>query len=53
MPIADKPGKPEGPLNPTDIGPNHVSLQWKPPVDDGGSPITNYVVEKRKAGAPK
>ncbi len=22
----------------------HVKLSWQPPVDDGGTPITNYLV---------
>lgn len=30
----------------TDITPENCSLSWKPPADDGGSPVTNYVVEK-------
>uniref|UniRef100_A0AAF5DMX8 non-specific serine/threonine protein kinase n=1 Tax=Strongyloides stercoralis TaxID=6248 RepID=A0AAF5DMX8_STRER len=44
--VVDKPGIPEGPLEIDDICPETCTLSWKPPKDDGGSPITNYVVEK-------
>uniref|UniRef100_A0A0N5C6U2 non-specific serine/threonine protein kinase n=1 Tax=Strongyloides papillosus TaxID=174720 RepID=A0A0N5C6U2_STREA len=44
--VVDKPGIPEGPLECDDICPETCTLSWKPPKDDGGSPITNYVVEK-------
>jgi len=30
-----------------------VSLEWKAPDSDGGSPITNYVVEMRQSGDAK
>ncbi|KAG8335958.1 myosin light chain kinase activity protein [Homalodisca vitripennis] len=44
--VVDKPMPPQGPLEVSDITPETCSLSWKPPLDDGGSPITNYVVEK-------
>ena len=47
----DKPGPPEGPLDVTDVSPETCSLVWRPPKDDGGSPITNYVVEKQEANS--
>jgi hypothetical protein len=37
--IADKPAPPEGPLAVDEITANSVSLSWKKPKDDGGSPI--------------
>ncbi|RZF42380.1 hypothetical protein LSTR_LSTR004188 [Laodelphax striatellus] len=44
--VVDKPLPPQGPLDVSDITPESCSLSWKPPLDDGGSPITNYVVER-------
>ncbi|MCP9266046.1 Twitchin [Dirofilaria immitis] len=44
--VIDKPEAPEGPLNVTDIHADHAILDWKVPMDDGGLPINNYVVER-------
>lgn len=35
-----------GPLNATDVTADHLTLDWKPPEDDGGAPIDHYVIEK-------
>ena len=48
--IADKPDRPEGPLEQTNITHNSVDLTWQPPKFDGGAPITSYVIEARKEG---
>lgn len=44
--ILDKPGKPEGPLEVTDVHKEGCKLKWKKPRDDGGLPLTSYIVEK-------
>lgn len=49
--FSDKPSPPERPLEITDMTPETCSLAWKPPLDDGGSPITNYIVEKFEASS--
>lgn len=41
-----KPGKPEGPLEVSDIHAEGCKLKWKKPKDDGGEPIECYAVEK-------
>ncbi|XGW29138.1 hypothetical protein V3C99_008720 [Haemonchus contortus] len=45
--VTGLPGAPQGPLHFSNVGPHQVTLSWRPPVNDGGSKITNYVVEKR------
>lgn len=47
--VVDKPSPPVGPLDVSDVTPDTCTLSWKSPLDDGGSPITNYVVEKLDA----
>jgi len=43
----DQPGIPEV----KKIGNKHVELAWAPPLKDGGSRITGYIVEKKQAGS--
>nr|AZI15635.1 UNC-22 [Auanema rhodensis] len=45
--VTGLPSAPQGPLMFSNVGPHQAQLSWRPPVDDGGSRITNYVVEKR------
>lgn len=45
-----KPGKPEAPeIMGTDN--SSVALKWAPPAEDGGAPITNYVIEYKPVDA--
>lgn len=47
-PPAGPPGPPVAPLKFTEVFADRIGLAWNPPTDDGGSKITNYVVEKRE-----
>ncbi|KAE8573900.1 Putative twitchin [Halyomorpha halys] len=49
--VVDKPLPPQGPIEVSDITPETCSLAWRPPADDGGSPITNYIVEKLESSS--
>ena len=44
--VVDRPGPPSQPIDAYDITPETCTLSWRPPIDDGGSSITNYVVDK-------
>lgn len=49
--VLDRPGKPDN-VRADEFAGDALTLYWNPPKDDGGSHITNYVVEKREARAP-
>lgn len=42
----DKPGPPDAPLEIVELDIDACTLQWNQPSEDGGSNITNYVIEK-------
>ncbi|CAK9301085.1 unnamed protein product [Gordionus sp. m RMFG-2023] len=44
--VIGKPSKPKGPLEAKEIFSDRCKLSWEKPEDDGGTPITNYVIEK-------
>ena len=48
---ADPPGKPSQP-EVVDYDKDRAEIKWAHPVNDGGSPITNYIVEKKMEGGP-
>ncbi|XP_077459140.1 immunoglobulin-like and fibronectin type III domain-containing protein 1 [Stigmatopora argus] len=48
--VLDRPGPPEGPVETVQTTSSVIEIQWKPPKDDGGSPVTNYMVERQQAG---
>lgn len=41
-----EPSKPKGPMKIYDIYAEGCTAEWQPPEDDGGTPITQYIVEK-------
>ena len=43
MNVLDTPSPPRM-LQPDEVRAEHVKLSWMPPLDDGGTPITNYLV---------
>ncbi|CAN0572355.1 unnamed protein product [Rangifer tarandus platyrhynchus] len=48
--VLDKPQPPQGPLEVQDGHGAGVHLRWRPPKDDGGRALEQYVVERRQAG---
>lgn len=44
--VVDRPSPPQAPFVADDICPDSCRLSWKEPTDNGGSEITNYIVER-------
>ncbi|XP_034270808.1 immunoglobulin-like and fibronectin type III domain-containing protein 1 [Pantherophis guttatus] len=48
--VIDKPQSPTGPVAVVDSSANGITIQWKPPRDDGGKPIQSYIIERQQVG---
>lgn len=44
--VLDRPSPPQPPLDVSNVTKESARIAWKPSLDDGGSPILHYVVEK-------
>lgn len=49
--VTGRPSPPTGPIEISSITSESCVLEWQPPEDDGGTDITNYIVEKRESGS--
>ncbi|XP_075377843.1 immunoglobulin-like and fibronectin type III domain-containing protein 1 [Mycteria americana] len=48
--VIDKPQPPAGPIKIVESSANDITIQWKPPKDDGGKPLQSYIVESQQVG---
>ena len=48
--VVGRPSAPTGPVEISGVSSESCSLSWSEPADDGGTEITNYIVEKRESG---
>ena len=48
--FSDKPQPPAGPIKIVENSANDITIQWKPPKDDGGKPVQSYIVERQQVG---
>uniref|UniRef100_A0A3B4WN67 Titin n=1 Tax=Seriola lalandi dorsalis TaxID=1841481 RepID=A0A3B4WN67_SERLL len=49
--VTGRPSPPTGPIEISSITSESCVVNWQPPEDDGGTDITNYIVEKRESGS--
>uniref|UniRef100_A0A3B5M776 Immunoglobulin like and fibronectin type III domain containing 1, tandem duplicate 2 n=1 Tax=Xiphophorus couchianus TaxID=32473 RepID=A0A3B5M776_9TELE len=48
--VRDKPSPPLGPAEVTESSALCIEFKWRPPKDDGGTPVTNYILERQQVG---
>ncbi|XP_035511837.1 immunoglobulin-like and fibronectin type III domain-containing protein 1 [Morone saxatilis] len=48
--VLDKPTSPLGPAEVTESSAICIEFRWRPPKDDGGSPVINYIMERQQVG---
>lgn len=50
LPPPGKPSPPKGPVEVLESTDSVIELKWTPPSNDGGSAVTNYIIERQQAG---
>ncbi|KAF0034620.1 hypothetical protein F2P81_012378 [Scophthalmus maximus] len=48
--VLDKPTTPLGPVDIIESSSTCIDFKWRPPKDNGGSPITDYILERQQIG---
>uniref|UniRef100_A0AAV2LZP3 Titin n=1 Tax=Knipowitschia caucasica TaxID=637954 RepID=A0AAV2LZP3_KNICA len=48
--VLDKPTCPLGPADVIESSPVCIEFKWRPPKDDGGSPVSSYTLERQQVG---
>ncbi|KAF7711540.1 hypothetical protein HF521_000551 [Silurus meridionalis] len=48
--VLDKPTNPLGPIEVIEASSSYVEFKWRPPKDDGGSPVIHYNIERQQIG---
>ncbi|MED6236056.1 hypothetical protein ATANTOWER_003834 [Ataeniobius toweri] len=51
--VLDKPTPPQGPVEIIESAVTSVEFKWKPPKDNGGCPVTKYIIERQQVGRNK
>lgn len=46
----DRPSPPEAPVETVETTSSIIVIKWKPPGDDGGLAVTNYIIERQQVG---
>ncbi|XP_036388767.1 immunoglobulin-like and fibronectin type III domain-containing protein 1 [Megalops cyprinoides] len=48
--VLDKPTPPQGPVEVAESSASCIEIKWRPPKDDGGSPVKGYSLERQQTG---
>ncbi|KAG7472123.1 hypothetical protein MATL_G00105240 [Megalops atlanticus] len=48
--VLDKPTPPQGPVEVVESSASCIAIKWRPPKDDGGSPVKGYMLERQQIG---
>ncbi|XP_070824971.1 immunoglobulin-like and fibronectin type III domain-containing protein 1 [Chaetodon trifascialis] len=48
--VLDKPTSPLGPVEVMESSATCIEFRWRPPKDDGGSPVISYMMERQQVG---
>ncbi|KGL80828.1 Immunoglobulin-like and fibronectin type III domain-containing protein 1, partial [Tinamus guttatus] len=48
--VIGKPEQPTGPIKVIESSSNDITIQWKPPKDDGGKPVQSYIIQMQQVG---